>query len=366
MTFGSGEFAPTEKALILRGFDAVPALLKQRHSKRFTNHVMEGFNNFASYSMRAEHVISSYLQRLANQELGCSWLDRQLGYTVEDEAILTWWKNASALGEEAYVRKHTVTLDGEGRASLSPELLLLARGRYPKLLPGLYRRLLKTSLPSWPVADAIMQSELLDREGRVALLQAGIATNHEAHRNSALWWLRTVDPALADAHLVRVLKQAPTTPDQKYWLDQDARLGELVSGSLDPKVWQALHALLDRADLGMRMELINGLEPPRDFPAEILRSFHRVYERFRTDATVRDESTSEKFDGPGAGFPHPRIAMRDFIHEHWACWLELELEAPATNTSAVEWDAYRGAVARAIREDRSKQTVGGDANKSQQ
>ena len=48
-----------------------------------------------------------------------------------------------------------------------------------------------------------------------------------------------------------------------------------------------------------------------------------IYDRYRNDATVRDVSSSDKFSGPGAGFPHDRIELRDFIACHWAGWLKL-------------------------------------------
>ena len=61
MAHGSGSFTRAQGLLLSKGFEAVPSLLEQRHSKRFTNHVMLGFNNFISFPMNAEQVISGYL-----------------------------------------------------------------------------------------------------------------------------------------------------------------------------------------------------------------------------------------------------------------------------------------------------------------
>jgi len=152
-----------------------------------------------------------------------------------------------------------------------------------------------------------MQIESIPQQQKIELFRTGIATNRQAHRNSALDCLRKLSPDQADEQLVRLLKNAPKTPKTKYWFDQDALLGRLVADSKAPEVWEALHALLDRADLGMRMELIYNLLPPQDAPDEVLQSFFNVYYRFREDKTVREVSTSEKFSGPGAGFPRRRI-----------------------------------------------------------
>ena len=258
------EFTPAERALIIQGFEAVPALLNQRQSKRFTNHLMEGFNNFLSYP---------------------------------------------------------------------------------------------TSYPSWLVAEAVMESAVLTKQLKIELLLAAIATDAEAHRNTGLQRLRDLDPPLADAQLLGILKKAPNSAKKDYWTDQDANLGRLVSASLKPDVWKAFHALLDRADLGMRMELIDHLYPPHGAPTEILNSFYRVYDRFSNDKTLRDESTSQKFSGPGAGFPHEKIEMRDFLHEHWARWMKLELKAPKRGASPIEWEEYRDKVSLAIKQYRAEQGV---------
>ncbi len=305
---------------------------------------MQGFNNFVSYPMTAGQVADAYLQRLANNEFNTNWLDRQKGYTAEDDAVQAWWKEASAIGEEAYVKKSTVALVGADRCRVSRELLLLAQERYPAFLPDFYRTMLKTSEPSWPVAEAVFHSNGVPKDQKIKLFQSGIATNSGSHRNTALGLLRNLSPALADESLLTLLKNAPKTANGEYWTDQDANLGALVSKSRNLKVWQALRALVERADLGMRMQLIEDLDPPRDAPAEILQSFQDIYNHFRDDTTVRDVSSSDKFSGPSAGFPHDRIEMRDFIYEHWSTWLKLDVAEPERGATPAQWKSYREAV----------------------
>lgn len=342
------ELQPAERTLILKGFEAIPTLIKQLESRRSTNHLMQGFNNFSSFPMNSGQVIDGYLHRFANNDFDSDWLLRQKGYTSSKNAILDWWTEASAMGEEAYVRKYCIVVDQENVASISNELLLLAEVRYPTLLPELSRKILGTSTPSWPVYNAIVKNDSLTQVQKITLLEEGIATNHPSHRNSALGSLQAVDSNLADRHLLNLLKQSPSTAENEYWNDQDANLGTHVSNSRDPEVWQEFHTLLDRADLGMRLELINNLRPPMDAPPRVLRSFHEIYLRFRDDVTVRDESTSKKYSGPGAGFPHARISMRDFVHQHWAWWLDLELKSPQRNASPAEWKTYRDRVGLAV------------------
>lgn len=351
MMRGVGKITEAERALVVKGFEAVPALLQARKSRRFTNHVMQGFNNFTSYPMSADQVINAYLQRLANDEFGVDWLDRQMGYTAENDVVLAWWEKASKMGEKAYVANHTITPVQKDGATLSSELLLLAKERYPELLPDLYKAALKTSVPSWPIAEALVGSNA-PIEQKLSLLSAGIASNHRSHRNSALSLLQSLNVGLADEQLIRLLKNAPKTVKEEYWTDQDAGLGRLVSVSVNVEVWNAFHGLLKRADLGMQMELIDHLEPARDAPPQISQSYYRIYDRFRNDERVRDNSTSKKFSGPGAGFSHERLSMRDYVHIHWASWLDLKLKSPQVGASPKEWHAYRVAVSQVIEKAR--------------
>jgi hypothetical protein len=347
-----GEPTDAERALILKGFEAVPELLERRESKRFSNHVMQGFNNFVSYPMSEGQVVNAYLQRFANDEFGSNWLDRQKGHVAGEDAVLAWWKAASEIGEEAYVSKHTIKPKKDNEFSVSDELLRIAQERYPHLLPGFYERSLKTSSQSWPLASAFVDSDApIGR--KLELLEKAIATNHEAHRNTALSHLQGLRPDLADKHLIRLLSKAPPTARKEYWTDQDAALGRMVSRSENEEVWAAFHGLLGRADLGMRMELIDNLKPPKDAPPSILRSYYVIYDRFRNDRRIRYESSSEKFSGPGAGFPHSKLAMNDFVHMHWADWLDLEIEEPEEGSSPRRWKAYRASVRPLIEKSRN-------------
>lgn len=351
MNMRSEEFGKAEKALIFKGFEAVPALIKLREYRRLTNHVMQGFNNFPSYSMNVGQVVNAYLQRLANNELGSNWLDRQKGATPEDDALLAWWKKASEQGEKAYVFEYAILIDKKGKAKQSRELLTIAEARYPELLPLFYEEILKTDESSWLIAETLVASAA-PVELKLKLLNQGIATNQREHRNAALSLLQSLHKEQADEHLIRLLKAAPKTAKEAYWTDQDAMLGGLVSESTNEEVWNMLHKLLDRADLGMQMELIDHLKPPKTAPDPIIKSFHKIYDRFRDDARIRDESTSKKFSGPGAGFPHAKLAMRDFVHIHWARWYELKQESPEEGASQQQWKVYRTAVRVAINQAR--------------
>jgi hypothetical protein len=311
-----------------------------------------GVMNGASYPKTVAEVVDDYIWQFCNGTLP---FERGNGLLYSDAVVQEWWDKSQSLGEQAYVAKYMVCENTHGFESLSKPLLIIASDRYPQLLPGAYRALLKTSHPSWVVGDAIVRSEAIPLEEKRKLFEAGIATNHVAHRNSALDDLRQLDATISNEILLELLNAAPNTTKGTYWNDPDANLGRFVTGSRDPKVWQAFHRFLDRADLGMQMELIDKLRPPRDAPAEILDSYHRVYLRFSADERIRDDTSSQKFSGPGAAMYYKQISIRDFIHLHWASWLKLNLDPPKSGSNNSEWQDFRSRVNIAVTEDRKPQ-----------
>lgn len=346
---------PSRSALVRKGFAAIPHLIKHLDDKRMTNHLMQGFNNFSSYPMTADQVISSLLQDFANNEFGSNWLRRQQGYSSTKEAVEAWWKTAKAMGEKNYVAKFTIVKKEKNEVSLSSDLLLIASDRYPELLPDFYNTTLKSKSQNWEVSHAIASSPKIPLETRKKILLKGIASRNLDHRHYALHQLWEIDQPAAEEILLRQIKKAPKTTKTEYWLDRNADLTLLVSQSRNPAIWKSTHDLLHRADLGMRMELISNLRPPEDAPREILFSFFQVFDRYAYDKTVRSEDSSPKYGGPGAGFPYTRLALGDFIHLHYDAWLELDVRPPDKRFQTPEkWAAYRLTVARAVQSYRRK------------
>ena len=345
---GMQDLSPAGRALILKGFEAVPALLTARHSHRFSNHLMQGFNNFPSYPMTAGQVIDNYLRHFANQDLQLNWLDSQRGYVLDDRVLAEWWKEASALGEETYIMRYILVGGSNNHGSISRELLFLARMRYPGLLAESYKTLLKTSGGSWIVAEEILQCDKLSPEAKIALFEAAIETNYEFHRYPAIRSLFQINSSLANQHLVRIIQlteAATRKPQSAEGGDfRLSNLGSTVSLSHDVKTWNALIVLLDRCDVSMKFDLLDHLYPESDAPVDVRRAFRSIYDKFADDQAVglrRDQ----------------RIAMRDFVHMHWANWIGVDRECPSDDSTADDWAKYRNAVREAIDKHNENQTT---------
>jgi len=346
---------PAREALVAKGFEVIPALIEQLDDKRMTNHLMQGFNNFSSYPMTTDLVINAYLQSFANDEMGSNWLRRQQGYTSGKEAVLAWWKKASAIGEKDYVRQHTVRKAEKSEVELSSDLLAISKLRYPDLIPGFYAQVLRSKTYSHEVAEALGGHPEIALETRKKLLLKAISGGREEHRNSALWVLFDLDREKAESLVLALIKKGPRTTQGKYWTDQNASLSQFVSKSANLDLWNAVEKYIERGLLGMRMELISNLRPPADAPKEVLKTFLRIFDRYGRDQTLRKNSTSKKFDGPGAGFPYDDLELRNFIHIHFGRWLEVEERPPDRKEQTPgKWSVFRGAVYRAMSDFRTK------------
>src|SRR5262249_6048836 len=60
-TFGTSSREKAYGTLRAQGFKAVPALIEALEDQRMTRQVMRGFNNFPTWNMRVQHVVSDLL-----------------------------------------------------------------------------------------------------------------------------------------------------------------------------------------------------------------------------------------------------------------------------------------------------------------
>jgi hypothetical protein len=128
-----------------------------------------------------------------------------------------------------------------------------------------------------------------------------------------------------------------------------------VSQSTNPEIWLATDKYLKRALFGMRIELISNLTPSADAPKEVLKVFLGIHDRHASDQTLRKNSTSKKFDGPGAGFPYDNLELRNFINMHYGRWLKVESRPPDREKQTPEkWAAFRADVSKAMKAYRVK------------
>ena len=95
-----------------------------------------------------------------------------------------------------------------------------------------------------------------------------------------------------------------------------------------------------RVDVGLRMEYLDAMTVPDLTPAERKASM-AFLSKFLDDATVRDETSSLKYEGPNAGLTgFPKIEVRNYAAAELAELLDLDIEPQPGWTAG--WVSSRG------------------------
>jgi WD40 repeat protein len=181
-----GEVDPRYQKLALRGFEAVPILIKHLDDKRLTKTYRQGFNNFHGYQYRVCDLATDMLQELAGKDLG-AW--RLRGDLLSEAPAKAWWEEASKVGEEAYVVKNVLG-DKESKW-LNTLMLEIITRRYANQLPQLYRKMLdeRPMMNGSPILQAIADSSLPAAQKR-QLFELGAKHQDSDHRRKALEHLK--------------------------------------------------------------------------------------------------------------------------------------------------------------------------------
>lgn len=341
--FGS---VPPKRAVVRRGFEAIPALIEHLDDNRLTRAVLERFDNFPGYQYRVRHFARDILQGFADPQ-ACSWLYQLRDDDVDVASIRTWWTEISQMGEEAYALQHVLTSSNDA-VRPNPYLLELLEYKYPRRLPEVYRRLLRDrpEMTLDEVADALGRSSIDNRTKRDLLILA-IDSDNPEWRLTGLQCLQSVEADEFHQRLVRLLATLSTTPAESYWNCVESRYSYLVSLADDPKAWDAAEQYLRRADAGIRLEWLQQFGYRGD-PSSAARRIEFVA-RFLADETVRDAiSDPDRFDGPYAGFTRfKQIEVRNYAALVLGGLLELK-EEPARDWSADRWAAFREQVRTAL------------------
>ncbi len=298
-----GVFEPEDRywRIARLGFEAVPALIEHLDDERLSRAMMQGFNNFSSWHLRVGDVVGDLLEGLAGEEVGRNWLRRQQGYRVEKAEVKKWWEKARKAGEEAYLLDHVLSGKDsafeEQAARVSPHVLAVIEAKHPRHVPALYRKVLdeRPNLSSWPLAEAVLRCKVPAKE-KVDLLVHGASHQDCRHRLAALHALKELDRRQFSLHLLAALENCPKDVSGPYWTCPEGGLGALAMECDDPRVWQVLEKVARRSAVGLRMELLNHLDDPQDHRHRAERL--RLLSGFLEDATLRDEQSSSKFEGP--------------------------------------------------------------------
>jgi len=331
------------------GFGAVPALIEHLDDERLTRCVASGFGNFPPHHIRVNRVVTHLLQELVGEDVSREWIRMNQAVAVEKTTARAWWAKASKVGEEAYLVANVLPT-GEKAEWPNHHILGLIAKKYPEHLPGIYRTVLedRPTMQSCPLAEAVGKSSLAP-DKKIELFVRAAESKDLEHRRAAFWELRKCDPERFRAMLIKTLNSLPRTPSEPYWKCCEASFTPLVLEINDPDAWLALARFAKRADVGLRMEVVQRVGYPDKKHPRMQIAF---LTEFLEDATVRDVASSAKlFDGPYAASGYSRLEVRDLAAMQIASLLRLPAE-PKPEWMPQQWATLREKVREALRESK--------------
>jgi len=339
------EHTAAYQQLLKHGYDAVPSLAERLDDRRLTRQVRSGFNNFPSYPLSLELIVSDLIQEIAGQDFGRDWLQARKGQRLARAAVLEWYESVKDKEEENVVQQALP----KGEWPANGALAILAR-KYPHRLLEVYKRLLKdrVKMQSWPVAEAIATSDL-PREQKVAAFLEGTRHQKYAHRHAALLQLKELDK---DAFHERLLDSIATMTGKTagpLWKADEGALANVSMHASDNRVWEELLKLAKKSELGVRMEMLNPMNYSH-VGAKNLNQRLTFLANFLDDTEVQTPGASdERFDGPHAGFTYERMSVQNLAAEKLGSLLKVP-GRPDKKWTAEQWEKHRHAVKQALAE----------------
>jgi hypothetical protein len=197
----------------------------------------------------------------------------------------------------------------------------------------------------WELGDAVTNSSPPKETKRELFLEAARCKG-PAIRIDGIWRLWDIDKPRGMECLLAELDGTPKAPEGEYWSCPETRLVYLVAHVNEPAAWAALEKTAGRVDVGLRMELLNGLHW-RDPPESISKAYLRFQSRFLDDKAVRDLTSSPKFFGPSAGSAFLRIEVRNYVARDLAGSLGLP-GTPTPDWTDAQWADLRDRVKKGL------------------
>ena len=282
-----------------------------------------------------------------------------------------WWAETSKQSsEEEYVVSRVLPIEGVQR-SVNRTYLETVGARYPQRLQGIYEDLLKQprQIDEEAIVQAIVANESLSKDDKRLLLGHGADAPNLWRREDAIVGLFKVDPADADARLIRELDRLPTTLDDQGVRSPMVQLAPVVRWSDAPRVWAAFERAARRADVALRLELLDRMGSgvsvsglPRRTQARI-----KLLAAFLDDETVRvmpsaspkAEPGRSQFDrdAPASLFHRPQFTVGDFAASRLPSLLEIIGQAREDFT-AEDWTRFRQQVRTATKDRAESQRRG--------
>ena len=339
-----------KEAIIRRGFDAIPELLRLQHDRRLTSHRYSSIMMRPSSPKPVGDLARDILAELLPDADGL-----REGYDSPvtgdfDKA----WQRAKMEGERTYYLQHACKRDLEGKIDFQMGALSVLATKAPDELAGLvaeFDKEAKIDSACWGLVAAIAESDMPPARKTELLLDLAIKGGI-GRRRSAIQALAGINQEAAKEPARALVRMLPKDVPGEYWTSDIAGVSHVVLAIDDDEVWKTFLTKARQAAVGLRLEWMN----PFDYlyVGDRLKSRRLAFlADFLDDETLRDDSkNAKKYDGPCAAFTFPKITVRDFAAMQIASILRIDpLDSPDATWTKEQWAGLRLKVHERLKAD---------------
>jgi len=337
-------------ALARKGWEAIPALINHLGDRRLTRSVIRPLAEGPHRLITVGEVVGILMRELAG-DAGLSWTTSPETHNFQAKQVNAWWAEVQKSNEADYLTSSAVPRLPKETRTYRAITEGLAQ-KYPQRLPNVYRRLLgeRPDVSSRDLVQAISATNLGQTE-KVKLLIEGTKSPRMARQAEALQALAKLDLQVFESFLIRSLNAMPALTPGRYGECEQVGLAQLCWESQSMNVWHALRDAVQKADVGVRMEVIDAVSRVTDLPTFRKRRLMEFLLAFLDDEAARDvKADTEKYRSCAAG-SWPRIEVRNWAAYQLAKQIGLDVSSVAPSKFGADtWQKLRNEVARICEE----------------
>ena len=331
------------------GFAAVPVLLAHLNDQRPTGMITPGMINMQEDSpVQIRSLVGDFLRQILGDKLRQN-LRTQLKRGITGENVVrSLWEQAKAAGEEAWLVEGAPASSNEKKDFPNACHLRLLKSRYPERLGDVLRFQVKHRPKAviHPIITTVVESSLPSATKVELLKEAAAAHDNPETWRVAMMALSLYDPVFFNLEAVKAFDVMPSDTKVNYWRSPEANLATLALCTDEVKVWAALLRAGQRAEPGLRLELMNPFNSfcrtEKSKPQQLA-----FLGAFLDDTIGRslDEQTSAGFC---AAYTFPYIRVCDFAAMQIARIMNWP-DRPDKTWSERRWDLLRNKASRLVR-----------------
>ncbi len=323
------------RAIVLRGFDAIPALIAMLDDRRITVHEIPAFMKSPPRIKRVGELADELLQDITGM---ANSQDAPEG----GKAWRAWWQRARRQRERDFYAGAVFERKGQQISGVNEVPVRIVAHKFPDLLPPLCGEFSGFATPkaqAFILARALADSRL-PKETRITVLSDFAQHGILEHRRHVLGVLARLDARKCATILKPLMKTFPRDSRGANRTCPEADFTYVVMQLEDDEVWSEYLRAARRSSVGLRLDMMI----PMNYANVKNKNRSRrlaFLAAFLNDKAIWDSEF----------FLFPRIAVRDYAAMQIASILDFE-EEPDEFWDAAQWRKLREKVRRKLAQEK--------------